>query len=140
MEKDIIEGKALRQALNDLKQIVASPIKFYERKGMGSLFYEPKKLRRLVEVVDSSNSRCGPFTPISLLDKESPSAITSNVSDSSSGPSTSTSATASDASGTSVASVAKDSNMSDERNFDRISQKGEDSLDSMPAPLSPTCE
>ena len=33
MEKDVIEGKGLRQALNDLKQILASPIKYYEPKG-----------------------------------------------------------------------------------------------------------
>ena len=37
MEKDIMEGKGLRQAFNDLKQIIASPIKFYERKGIVTL-------------------------------------------------------------------------------------------------------
>ena len=37
MEKDIMEGKGLRQGFNDLKQIIASPIKFYERKGIVTL-------------------------------------------------------------------------------------------------------
>jgi hypothetical protein len=33
MEKDIMEGKPLRQSFNDLKQIIASPIKFFHGKG-----------------------------------------------------------------------------------------------------------
>lgn len=36
MEKDIMEGKGLRQAFNDLKLIIASPIKYYERKEKAS--------------------------------------------------------------------------------------------------------